>query len=303
LCSYASYLAGNFAPVKRALSLTPCSYEGSIPAEFHGGEYVRNGANPLTNDDLHRDSHWFDGDGMLTGVSFRRDDKAPGKVQPEFVNQFVHTDVYLSALTTPSLRAPILPSVATLVNPLSTIVRVVAAVLRTIVLVILSRLWLSKQAIKKISVANTSVLYHDGRALATCESGPPMRVMLPGLETVGWFNGQHVEGEADPAAWLTGFGGKGFFSFVREWTTAHVRLVPSRASHGMPSPGEPGRWLPWRPCANSVLTGNNFSLESTQSRQNLLPSTQASCPLMFAIRFCPARSTISKRHRWLQLLR
>ncbi|KAM3464619.1 hypothetical protein MY5147_009457 [Beauveria neobassiana] len=52
-----------------------------------------------------------------------------------------------------------------------------------LLLIIISRLPGSPQPIKKISVANTALLYHDGRALATGETGPPMRVLLPSLDT------------------------------------------------------------------------------------------------------------------------
>ena len=177
----------------------------------------------MTNEALGRDAHWFDGDGMLSGVAFRRHGEK-GTVQPEFVNQYILTDVYLASMTSQELETPILPSITTLVNPLSSLTTIILRIFRTIALVILSHLAGSKQAIKKISVANTAILYHDGRALATCESGPPMRVSLPGLETVGWFDGRKVEGETggDPAP---GFGGKGLLSFMREWTTAHVRLA------------------------------------------------------------------------------
>ena len=160
---------------------------------------------------------------MLSGVSFRRNNEE-GTIQPEFVNQYVLTDLYLSSITSRMLETPILPSIATLVDPLSSLITIVLRIFRTITLVVLSRLPGSVQAIKKISVANTAILYHDGRALATCESGPPMRVNLPGLETVGWFNGRKAEGEngGDPAH---GFGGTGILSFMKEWTTAHVRLL------------------------------------------------------------------------------
>ncbi|KAJ8606077.1 hypothetical protein MRB53_041232 [Persea americana] len=57
----------------------------SIPEELADGEYVRNGSNPVSNEDLGRDAHWFDGDGMLAGVSFNRDED--GKIKPHFVNQ------------------------------------------------------------------------------------------------------------------------------------------------------------------------------------------------------------------------
>lgn len=216
------YLSGNFAPVKQALPLTPCTWSGDIPEELYGGEYVRNGGNPVLNEDLGRDAHWFDGDGMLSGVSFRRTEKG---VQPEFVNQYILTDVYLSTRTSKNLIRPILPSIATLVNPVTTLWNVMYVIFRTIFLVILSRLPGSLQAIKKISVANTGIIFHDGRALATCESGPPMRMALPGLETVGWFNGKRAEGEKGGEDG-TGFGGEGIIGFMREWTTAHPRVDP-----------------------------------------------------------------------------
>jgi carotenoid cleavage dioxygenase-like enzyme len=227
------YLSGNFAPIQQTLPLTPCSYTGTIPEELADGEYVRNGSNPVSNEDLGRDAHWFDGDGMLTGVSFRKDDE-DGAIKPEFVNQFVLTDLYLSAISSPRLRVPILPSIATLVNPLASIIYVTVRILRTVLLVILSHLPGSKQKIKKISVANTNVVYHDGRALSLCESGPPMRIQLPGLETVGWYNGACAEGErrrddnnnVDPDSETTFGHESGMISWMREWTTAHPKIDP-----------------------------------------------------------------------------
>jgi len=216
------YLSGNFAPVQQTLPLTPCTWSGDIPEELYGGEYVRNGGNPVSNEDLGRDAHFFDGDGMLSGVSFRRTEKG---VQPEFVNQYILTDVYLSTRTSKNLTKPILPSIATLVNPLTTLLNVMFVIFRTIFLVILSRLPGSVQVIKKISVANTAIIFHDGRALATCESGPPMRMALPGLETVGWYNGKRADGEKGGEEG-TGFGGEGIIGFMREWTTAHPRVDP-----------------------------------------------------------------------------
>ncbi len=221
------YLHGNFAPIRRVVPLTACSYVGSIPEELAGGEYVRNGGNPVTNEDLGRDAHWFDGDGMLSGVAFRR--AVDGRIQPEFVNQYILTDTYISTLTTPSLRLPILPSIATLVNPASSLFTIILRIFRTIFLVLLSRLPGSQYAIKKISVANTGILYHDGRALATCESGPPMRVALPGLETVGWYDGEKTEGELvteDSSGERFGGGTKGLVGWMKEWTTAHPRVDP-----------------------------------------------------------------------------
>jgi len=224
------YLSGNFAPIHQTLPLTECPYTGEIPSELADGEYVRNGSNPVSNEDLGRDAHWFDGDGMLSGVLFKRDSSSGG-ITPEFVNAFILTDLYLSAKASPRMSRPILPSIATLVNPLTSFIYLTLRIFRTILLVILSHLPGSKQAIKKISVANTNVVFHDGRALATCESGPPMRIQLPGLETVGWYNGHTAENEpkqppqsAEEERVLGQ--DSGLIGFMREWTTAHPKIDP-----------------------------------------------------------------------------
>lgn len=219
--------------------MTPCSYEGSIPADLVGGQYVRNGGNPVINndDESARESHWFDGDGMLSGMLFRRVERGNGDeretiIQPEFVNQYLVTDVYRFAQENQRwMRRPFMPSISALLDPCTSAVRVLLKVLRTVALVLLS--WLpgwSKTRVRRISVANTWVLYHDGRALATCESGPPLRFLLPSLETVGWFNGATIENEPSGdygkinRAGGAGFGGNGMLSFMREWMTAHPRV-------------------------------------------------------------------------------
>ncbi|KAI1771238.1 carotenoid oxygenase [Hypoxylon cercidicola] len=217
------YLSGNFAPIKQTRPLTRCTHVGHIPEGLAGGQYVRNGANPITNDDLGRDAHWFDGDGMLAGVLFRRGKKGGG-IEPEFVNQYILTDVFLNAKDNRNLKRPLLPSIATLIS--GSLVIVAMAVFRTLVLVFLSRLPGSRKTVRKISVANTGVVYHDGRALATCESGPPIRVQLPSLDTVGWYNGRRAENESSPDD-RSGFGGGGAISFMKEWTTGHPRVDPN----------------------------------------------------------------------------
>ncbi|KAH8176932.1 retinal pigment epithelial membrane protein [Sarocladium implicatum] len=219
------YLAGNFAPIDTTLGLTPCVFEGDIPTELAGGEYVRNGGNPVVNGDLQRDAHWFDGDGMLSGVLFRRVGEKGRQIQPEFVNQYLLTDIYCYSKQNKSLKKPVLPSIATLVNPARSWFAVLLVIFRAVFLTIVSRLP-GRTPIKKISVANTSVVFHDGRALATCESGPPLRFALPGLETVGWFSGREAGNEPRKGQRRSGFGGDGFMSFMREWTTAHPRVDP-----------------------------------------------------------------------------
>ena len=217
------WLSGNFAPIEKELPFTPCSYTGTIPEEFAGGQYIRNGGNPVSNRDLSRDAHWFDGDGMLSGVLFRR--LEDGKIEPEFTNRFILTDVYLSAKTSSRLTRPILPSITTLVNPQGSLITVILSIFRTLALVLLSHLPGSQKSIKKIGVANTAIYYHDGRALATCESGPPMRIKLPELATAGWYNGKTAEGEGNhntekgPV-----FGGSGPLGWFREWVTAHPKV-------------------------------------------------------------------------------
>jgi carotenoid cleavage dioxygenase-like enzyme len=189
--------------------------------------YVRNGGNPVTNSDLGREAHWFDGDGMLAGVWFSRSQTDPTNPVVNFVNQFILTDVYRTAVENPTLRTPILPSIATLVNPASSLLLILWRILRTVLVVFWTHIAGSARAIKRISVANTSVLYHDGRALATCESGPPMRIALPSLETVGWFDGNRAEGEPVPQdedKKREALGGTGLLSWMKEWTTGHPKV-------------------------------------------------------------------------------
>ncbi|KAI2641064.1 retinal pigment epithelial membrane protein [Xylaria nigripes] len=217
------YLSGNFAPIKHTRPLTSCPHTGNIPMELTGGQYVQNGGNPFNNQDFARDAHWFDGDGMLSGVLFQRVGKNGNEVKLYFVNQYLLTDVFLNAKDNRNLRRPLLPSISTLIC--GSLLAIISAVIRSILLVILSRFPGSRRAVKRISVANTAVVYHDGRALATCESGPPMRVQLPGLETVGWYNGRKAENESSGDE-RAGFGGKGLISVMKEWTTGHPRVDP-----------------------------------------------------------------------------
>lgn len=161
---------------------------------------------------------------MLSGVLFRRVGEKGNKIEPQFVNQYLLTDVYCYAKHNPHLRRPVLPSIATLVSPAKAFIHVMWSVFRSIALTIVSRLP-GRPAIHRISVANTNVVYHDGRALATCESGPPMRFLLPGLQTVGWFNGRKSENESGGDR-RNGFGGDGPLAFMREWSTAHPRVDP-----------------------------------------------------------------------------
>lgn len=86
------YLSGNFAPVREPLTGKICDYHGEIPKDLVGGQYIRNGGNPVSNEQADRDVHWFDGDGMLAGIFFDRCPK-DGSIQPCFANQPVLTAV------------------------------------------------------------------------------------------------------------------------------------------------------------------------------------------------------------------
>jgi carotenoid cleavage dioxygenase-like enzyme len=167
---------------------------------------------------------------MLAGVQFKRSPSNPEEAVPHFVNKYILTDVCLSSFENASLRTPILPSITTLVNPVSSLLVIMFRIFRCMFLVLLSHLPGSQNPIKRISVANTSVLFHDGRALATCESGPPIRIQLPELDTVGWYDGDGVEGESRGTEAHHGkeevLGGTGFLSWMREWTTGHPKVDP-----------------------------------------------------------------------------
>jgi carotenoid cleavage dioxygenase-like enzyme len=146
-------------------------------------------------------------------------------VEALYSNKYVRTDMFIAEAHTAEAQRPILLSMATLLNPDVTLWTVITRVLKTIWAVLCSFWSAPKFPIKRISVANTNIVCHQGRVLATCESGPPMRVLLPGLQTVGWFNGCHSEGESFEShdhSLGPKFGGTGLLSFFQEWTTGHV---------------------------------------------------------------------------------
>lgn len=147
------YLSGNFAPVTKTWAPTSVTWTGHLPKELNGGMYVRNGGNPMANDDLGRDAHWFDGDGMLSGVWFAQSNNNARGVDVQFVNQFILTDVLLSQVESSTIRTPILPSIATLTNPASSLLWIIWRIMRTVLIVLLSHLPGSGFAIKRISVS------------------------------------------------------------------------------------------------------------------------------------------------------
>ncbi|KAB8233906.1 carotenoid oxygenase family protein [Aspergillus alliaceus] len=218
-------MSGNFAPVSETHSSEPCYCIGSVPEELSGGQYVRNGGNPAIEVEIAGKTHWYDGDGMLSGVYFR---SSPGgaHIVAEYSNQYVMTDVLLATMDHPTLDEPIPLSIATLLDPHVTLGQFLKRLWRMTKVIATSYLEFYSHTIKRISVANTNIVYHDGRALALCESGPPLRVSLPDLRTVGWFNGLISEGEPMGDTDTSGFGASGFFRLFQEMTTAHPRCDP-----------------------------------------------------------------------------
>lgn len=210
--------------------------------------YVRNGGEPALAESMRDDAapayHWvrlplsrgastlsrrqeltfirtqFDGDGMLTGVYFQEARTATGRrrLVPTFVNRYVLTDVYLASHAL-GLKTPILPSIATLVGSIWTLPLILLSIFRAVFLAFLS--FFTHSPLRHLSVANTSILWHDGRALASCESGPLTWVTLPALDTVGYWS---LEGDGGEPGLR-----EGMIGWMKEWTTAHVR-PPSRAS-------------------------------------------------------------------------
>ncbi|EPS29500.1 hypothetical protein PDE_04450 [Penicillium oxalicum 114-2] len=226
------YFSGNFEPIQRQRDLTSCPYSGSIPAELTGGQYVRNGGNPQGMPQNDERSHWWDGDGMLSGVYFKQLEGEKSRSEPQFVNQYLLTDVYLAARSMPKGFSPPVLSLSVMLDPCISIFAFVCEIVRCTILIIWSHISPLVPTIRNISVANTSISFHDGRALAHCQSGPPLRVLLPSLQTVGWFNGVSAEGEPEShPSFEEIIGGKGPLGFLKNWATSHPKVDPD--SHQM----------------------------------------------------------------------
>ncbi|GAA6016260.1 hypothetical protein JCM10207_000449 [Rhodosporidiobolus poonsookiae] len=215
------YKQGNYAAVREERSMEGCEVEGTLPVELAGGMYVRNGGQPaLVEEEKAGDGpayHWFDGDGMLSGVFFTADPGAPSQIAPRFVSRYILTDIFLASEAL-GVKEPILPSIATLLGSFRTFHLILFAILRAVFLAFCS--FFTDTPVRHLSVTNTSLLWHDGRAVATCESGPPMTVTVPELETVDFWSLEGDNGE--PGMRENG----GMLGWMKEWTTAHPKRDP-----------------------------------------------------------------------------
>jgi carotenoid cleavage dioxygenase-like enzyme len=205
-------LTGNYRSLDQEHHLAPVSFSGSLPRELASSLYARNGANasPRNNANPEIDFHWFDGYGAVAAVYFKL--LPDGRISPEFAYRYLLTDVYLHDKASVGHRA-ILPSVATLLGSFWNIHLILWAVIRSAILVFLSMF--GDTPVYRLSAANTALVHHDGRALATCESGPPLWISLPNLDTVDWFGLEGADGTS-----LRKNGGTS--AMTNEFTTAHV---------------------------------------------------------------------------------
>ncbi len=146
------YLTGNFAPVEDEIDAGPLEVTGAIPPEL-SGLFLRNGPNPVF--DPLGSYHWFDGDGMLHGITIR-DGAAT------YRNRWIDT---------PGLAAERRAGRA-LYGGMSTFAPPDPALV-------------GDEMMK--NVANTNIVRHAGRILCLWEAGLPTRV-TPDLETLGRFD-------------------------------------------------------------------------------------------------------------------
>ena len=144
------FLDGNFAPIRQEITAEDLEVIGELPAQL-AGMFVRNGPNPQFNPQ--GQYHWFDGDGMLHGVSIKN-----GKAQ--YLNRYVRTqgfklereagkNIWTGLLEPPQMDNPYGPSKNT---------------------------------------ANTALVYHAEKFLALWEGGAPHQITTSGLETIGPYS-------------------------------------------------------------------------------------------------------------------
>ena len=83
-------------------------------------------------------------------------------------------------------------------------------------------------SLSRLSVANTLVTFHNRKLLATCESGPMIRLTAPELETKGWevFLDEETGEGLGKGKQVVGrkLGKKG--QMLEEWTTGHPKVCP-----------------------------------------------------------------------------
>ncbi|MFT4572180.1 MAG: carotenoid cleavage dioxygenase-like enzyme [Hyphomicrobiaceae bacterium] len=142
------FLAGNFAPVSEEHDAPSLEVEGSIPADLRG-TFLRIGPNPQFIPDPAA-YHWFDGDGMVHGVTF-------GDQGVSYRNRYVRTQGWQLENEAGRWLWRGVNSPPDFDNP--------------------------HGAFK--NVANTAFVQHAGRTLALWEGGKPHEIGVPDLFTIG----------------------------------------------------------------------------------------------------------------------
>ncbi|KAJ9111657.1 hypothetical protein QFC19_001014 [Naganishia cerealis] len=190
---------------------------------------------------------------MLHGVFFPEEEDGTA---PLYTNRHLATPILSLSLL--MARSP-LPSISLLISPLSSLHRIITAILHTFLLALQAR-------VGTLSVANTNIIWwgsnlgmeadnevakgtshfletingsqevrgngtseeKDGRLLALCESGPPLEVRMPGLETVGWDRLKDKSTDEDLKDRRRGWGWRrwGLGRIQEDWITAHPRVDP-----------------------------------------------------------------------------
>lgn len=140
------YLDGNFAPVHEEITTETLKVIGELPPGL-SGMFVRNGPNPQWTPT--GKYHWFDGDGMLHGVTINN-----GKAT--YRNRYIRTKGW-------QIEHEAGKAVwSGFVEP-------------------------SKTNLPSKNTANTALIWHSGQLLALWEGGVPHAVRVPELETIGEY--------------------------------------------------------------------------------------------------------------------
>ncbi len=146
------YLSGPFAPQSQEITAYDLrTIEGEVPRELRG-MFVRNGTNPRFPPPGRY--HWFDGDAMIHGVRLEEG-------RASYVNRFVRTRAFLEE----------------------------EAAGRALWGGILDPIPPERRAAPDKDTANTDLVWHNGRLLATWWlGGEPYAIEVPSLDTVGTYD-------------------------------------------------------------------------------------------------------------------
>ncbi|MEQ8755801.1 MAG: carotenoid oxygenase family protein [Coleofasciculus sp. G1-WW12-02] len=142
------YLDDNFAPIEKETSVDELTVIGELPQQL-SGMFLRNGPNPQFQPlGLY---HWFDGDGMIHQVNISN-----GKAS--YRNRYVRTEAFEIEKREGQAIWPGLMNLPRFDGP---------------------------HGIMMKNVANTSLVWHNGKLLALWEAGEPYIINASNLETVG----------------------------------------------------------------------------------------------------------------------